>query len=246
MTSILGALGLSSPQLDAVGNIISAQNRAVLDRAVRDHRRRPPRAPHLPYGAGLPVAWWGDDPDAWDTVLLDGVSLPGVCRVDAALERKVDSTSPPGSDGGTVRDKGYGLAKFKVTVTLWTREHLAFWVRLGPLLDPRRRGRERRPTRIEHPALAGINITQAYLTGVTALRPAHPKGSMEATLSFIEFAPATAPARSVTKTATATPPADAFALPSAKSAAGAPATTPADDNAGPEDAPLPTLLGPTF
>jgi len=216
------------------GTAATSFHKAVAD----DHRPRGPRYPRIT-GAGLPVDWWGDDPDAWDRVLLDDVALPGICEVDAAeVERKVDSTSPTGSDGGTVRDKGYGLAKFKVKVRIWTREQFQFWVRLGPLLDPRRRGRERQPTRIEHPELLLIGITQAYITGVTSLKASQPRGSREATISFIEYAPATAPARSVTRTAATTAGgggATAFetGITNGKAAANEPETTPADDNADP-------------
>ena len=66
--------------------------------------------------------FWEDSPAQWDTVVLQGVNLPGIATVDGMLGRKLDVLSPPGSDGATIRDKGYEPAKIVITLRLWARE----------------------------------------------------------------------------------------------------------------------------
>jgi len=141
----------------------------------------------------------------WDLVSLDTTVLPGLCDVTCDLTRKVDARSAPGSNGGTIVDKGLQLATVEVKVRLWTQDQYDEWRDLAAVLIARRNAtRGGRPFRIYYPSLDDLGVRKVTLLSIAALRPAQPKGVWEATLKFHEFAPPLTSA-SATHRATSTP-----------------------------------------
>jgi hypothetical protein len=136
----------------------------------------------------MTVPYWGDDPDAWDYVVLGDFVLPGSQTVTASLGRKLDTRSGAGSDGASIVDKGYQPAKVEITVRLWDRSGLTEWEQVSPLLVARRR--QRRALQIKHPSLHLLGVHWVYLEELSALKQTSP-GLWEATIKCIEYAPPT-------------------------------------------------------
>ncbi len=76
------------------------------------------------------VPFWGDAPDSWESVIVAGWRLPGVCAIDGKVRRRHDKKSTAGTNGSTVTYIGDDQAEFTVTVRLWTAEQLSAYAKL--------------------------------------------------------------------------------------------------------------------
>lgn len=170
------------------------------------------------------VPFWGDDPDAWGSLVLDETLVLGLAVVDVSIGRKIESKSPAGSDGATVRDKGYEPGRVTITLSLWEREHFVSFQGLLPRINPRSRPNARAPISISHPACALLGISEVYVERVGGLKPSGEAGLWTTEIHCVEFAPPTAARRNVTRVPAASPDAGlqtAFADPDAARAPGA-------------------------
>lgn len=71
------------------------------------------------------VPFWGDNPGAWDTVFLDGLQLPGICKMTGVgLKRGVDKKKVKGKNGCTITFHGNDAAEVKFSLTINTEEEL--------------------------------------------------------------------------------------------------------------------------
>lgn len=151
------------------------------------------------------VPWWGDDPDAWGSLVLDETLVLGLAVVDVSLGRKIESKSAAGSDGATVRDKGYEAARLTITLSLWEREHFVSLQGLLVRINPRSRLTARVPLSISHPACALLGVTAVYVERVGGLKPSGEAGMWSMEIHCVEFAPPTPARRNVTRVPAASP-----------------------------------------
>jgi len=84
------------------------------------------------------VPFWDEAPEAWDTLSLGGLTLPGVATVSGQAGRKMDTRSRPGADGARVRDRGYEPARLQIQIKTWTKDQLAELEAAIAELHPRR------------------------------------------------------------------------------------------------------------
>lgn len=85
----------------------------------------------------MPVPFWDDAPDAWDTLSLGGTTMPGLATVQGRVSRKMDTRSRAGADGARVRDRGYEPAHLEIHIKVWTREQLQELTEVLAALHPR-------------------------------------------------------------------------------------------------------------
>lgn len=86
------------------------------------------------------VPFWGEDPESWDTVIILGVRLPGICEVKGkGFHQRIDRKKSPGKNGCTYTHLGIEAAKFDLIIQLWTEQHLLDFAKLIPLLKPRKK-----------------------------------------------------------------------------------------------------------
>lgn len=85
-------------------------------------RRKKAGGPAARVAIPLPI----EDPDAWDTMKVAGVPMPGVVKVDGAGHgRRTSSSEAPGTNGAKTTDTGRKAKKIKITVLLgWELGHL--------------------------------------------------------------------------------------------------------------------------
>lgn len=94
------------------------------------------RIPEGTSPSGTP--FWGEDPESWDSVVIKGQRLPGICAVKGkGFSQRLDRKKSAGKNGHSVTHLGVDCAKIEITITMWTEEHLRAWEKLIPLLKPR-------------------------------------------------------------------------------------------------------------
>lgn len=129
-------------------------------------------------------------PDAWDKLVIGGVEFRGGFEFDGELlKRKLDRRHSAGRDGARVRDRGYDLAKIKLSLSLWEPEHFSDLEALTRLLFPRDADVTRRAAyACAHPALALAGISEVYGEAAGALKQTSP-GLWSVTLDLVEYRP---------------------------------------------------------
>jgi hypothetical protein len=87
------------------------------------------------------VPHWEESPEAYERVIIRGVTLPGTATVTGeGYKRKVDTKKAAGQHGDTTTDLGEDSAKIEVQLDLWTPQHLTdFQSVVKKVLAPRRK-----------------------------------------------------------------------------------------------------------
>lgn len=165
------------------------------------------------------VPFWGDAPESWESVVVAGYRLPGVCAIDGKVRRRHDRKQTPGTNGSTVTYIGDDQADFTVTVRMWTPEHLDSYAKLvdylramvvgsteasklslsatEKLIDQRQKNLRAyskfpiAPVDISHPTLSLYGIKSAHVLEYGFPKPKGDAsvGIYEATIHFLEYVP---------------------------------------------------------
>lgn len=151
--------------------------------------------------AGLP--WPGSsefDAESWDTVLLGGRLLPGICRVDVSGELDVDKGKAGDKHGANLKVKGFQPRTVSITWEIWDRgssdeqkeQTLREWEEMQAATEEWEPVDGKAPTQ----PLAIFNIKTAarrvYSVLVTKIQgPDYKAGVMTVKLSCLEWNPPT-------------------------------------------------------
>ena len=82
------------------------------------------------------VPFWATSPEVWDTLVLAGVSMPGVARVAVSRTRKLEIKGARGSDGAVYTITGYDPAEVSITLTMHTEAQFVEAVKILEALGP--------------------------------------------------------------------------------------------------------------
>jgi hypothetical protein len=105
------------------------------------------------------VPFWGDAPDAWNTLIIAGRKVPGIAKVSgAAYDIRVDKKTVPGEHGEKQTTLGREPCDPELEVKLWTAEHLKAFLNIVRLFLPRAGGALPPPVDVVHPALAMFKV----------------------------------------------------------------------------------------
>lgn len=109
--------------------------------------------------------FWGDNPDAWDTLSLAGEEIPGIVDLDGEISQKMDAAAPKGSVGQRWEWSGRDIPRLTITVVMWTAEHWKAYKALLPKIMPT----EQQPEGIDaaHPVLRLYKITTLVIHSVS-------------------------------------------------------------------------------
>lgn len=168
--------------------------------APRSRGRRLAVPTNRPPAASTPSPY--TQPGLWDSFLLAGVLFLGLVKVSGELGVDLDVRKHAGRDGGTIRDKGFKLAKFKIVLRIWDEETWTSFDGLLPAIDPRRQVGRRTPVDVDHVALAQRGVYRVYIEAIS-LPDAKDDGTIEVTIDALEFHPPSG--AGVARTARATP-----------------------------------------
>lgn len=147
---------------------------------------------------GLPYWDDRDDPLAWDTLWLGGELWPGICEISGAgVGRKIDVKKSKGSDGATLKDEGYQLAKLTIRLTIYSESDWRSLQALLPTVHPKRKGGVRTPLEITNPQANLLGISQIYIDKIgIPKKPTSGDGLLTLDMSAIEWVPTPKPIKS--------------------------------------------------
>jgi hypothetical protein len=117
--------------------------------------------------------WTGADPasSAWDTVVLGGVQLPGICTIDGLeCAVDVDTKKAKGAERPTSTDNGVKPAKFEIDQWINAKQWPATQLAIAQI-NPRRLRVERKPVQCVNPLVNVAGITNVR---IISFAPKHP------------------------------------------------------------------------
>lgn len=135
---------------------------------------------------------WNPIDSPCDYILLDEKKSPGIAEINGASSvRQWDEREGFGLSGAISVFKGRGLAKFAVTLRLYTDEDWEAWHAWKPLVDrlPTRKGGKGKDSgvlKIYHPLLELLDITDVAVTDVMQAVQTN-DGEWTVEIRFIEF-----------------------------------------------------------
>lgn len=128
----------------------------------------------IPADAVQPIPWWGDEPEPWEAVWLDGTRLPGYSWIAGQVGLRTGRRRSPGVHGDNRVQYGYEAAKLQVHLVIWTKKHLDALTEQLPKLRPRAARGQPAPVTISHPATAVLGINFVEVIHVSLLRQDEP------------------------------------------------------------------------
>jgi len=122
----------------------------------------------------MAIPHWSEQPDVWDTVVLGGVTFPGVAEVEVERELEIDKKKPKGKHQDKPTIQGVKSAKVDITITLNTPEE---WAAFQDALQKIELGADNAagtPVDISHPVTACRGIVAILIEKITG--PKKPTG----------------------------------------------------------------------
>jgi len=121
---------------------------------------------------------------------------PGIVTVTGqGPKRKLDLKKPKGSDKARLTDEGYQNAKLKAELSLWEQAHWDSLQELLPIIHPRRKGGDRQPLQIIHPAANLYGIDNVYVTSLPIISLDRRTQIGTFAIELIEWVPAPKPVK---------------------------------------------------
>lgn len=141
----------------------------------------------------MPTPFWQSADEAsasqWMLLQVGEVVVPGLTYVEGNLTRDVQVKKAKGKDGATITDNGYQPASFSTVTQIWSDSQWDEYQRtVVPLLDPRKKGKERTAHRLSHPSLTVAGVREAYLVETQVPRPGE-DGILYLTHKWLEYIP---------------------------------------------------------
>jgi hypothetical protein len=134
------------------------------------------------------VPHWDDESDAWDSLTIGGLDVPGTFKVTVTKSRKIDVKNAPGSHGAVVTDQGYQPAKVKIR---WIVNTVAEWETTQEVLsdiEPRPGKAQAQALAIGHPTLATRGITSVIIEKIDGPED-DPSGAKAFDIDAVEYLP---------------------------------------------------------
>lgn len=132
------------------------------------------------------------NPDAWDTVYLDGILIPGVCTVRVTVSNGLDVQKSSGKHGASIVGNGRNPADIEIKVVVWDDEGLGQtdWDQLQTFIDlvwPADQRSDLVPFLIENAQCQLMNIDRVVLDTMTANPPREGGDKYELEIKLREF-----------------------------------------------------------
>jgi hypothetical protein len=128
-----------------------------------------------------------DDPELYEYVVLEGQRSPGLAIVaGAANTAEWEKVKGKGSDWGSLKYNGEGLAEFTVDFRAWEPEHFVEWESFGLRFKRPASGTEPKAKDIAHPWLDELEIG-SVVVGVLPQWTALGGGLFSRVVKFIQY-----------------------------------------------------------
>jgi hypothetical protein len=151
------------------------------------------------------IPWPQNSPRIWNTCVLGGKTLPGLCRVQISLAVKLDVKDPAGGAAAGMTYQGEPPAKVGITCRVWTPEQWVLLQQVLPALRVRvaRKAGAAEPLQIVHPKATLWGIRAVSIQNIVDDNGGDRWGDVyELKFDCLEWAPLPKVPQSVTKTAT--------------------------------------------
>lgn len=131
-------------------------------------KTKPNGSPQEAISSPKGIPFWGDYPDAYDTVVIGRLRFPGICRVSGVgFKQKLDKKTAPGQHGGSHAQLGHANCEINVTLKIFTKEHLEQLQLIIDAIKPKKASRNLAP----EPRVAGFTSA----AGASVAVPVPPK-----------------------------------------------------------------------
>ncbi len=123
-----------------------------------------------------PILSWIDNPEAWNTVYLGQVQLPGIATVgEIPCGPRLDAQKKRKTEGQKLKDFGAEPAKFDITLfingALWYH-----WLTILPKIHSAQPSNPRQPLQIIHPLPNSMGVHTVYVRKVKPGPPSAARG----------------------------------------------------------------------
>jgi len=125
---------------------------------------------------------------AWDYAMIGGEWLPGLCVVKTNTKRDVQLKKAKDRSGQSLEDQGNLNATGTITMRIWTDPQWQEWLRIFPIIQPRREGGAKDPLEIIHPEPNGKGVKAIFIDEIPGYPPPE-KGILTITMRFVEWKP---------------------------------------------------------
>lgn len=126
---------------------------------------------------------------AWDTVVLGGRTLPGLCSVKGKKAGRIDKKQTPGKTGVVITHLGYEPAQVDIEMRIWTPRHWADWMGMIADFQPKAKRGPPAAFSVVYPSLNVYGIVQLYIVAIGLPRDIHPRGTKQIDLTCQEWNP---------------------------------------------------------
>jgi hypothetical protein len=139
---------------------------------------------------------YGDGPviaeNPWDTVIINGNSLPGLCKIKGLPTLAFDKKKGNGVDGATITVHGYLPGPIDIEVLMWTSPQFDKFLTLVSQIwrKPNKKSKlDDLWVRISHPGLDVWGINQVVILGVSVPEDGPVPQSKIIKIKAIEYVP---------------------------------------------------------
>ena len=126
--------------------------------------------------------------DAWNTVVLGGRPLPGLCEVSGdGVEHAIDVKKVPGKKKITITDLGRDVGKYTIKIVIWTQTQWQDAQGLRDFLQPLSNGGDLQALDVQHVALNWLGVKSLFINKVGVPHLGSRPGTVEIDLHALEY-----------------------------------------------------------
>lgn len=126
-------------------------------------------------------------PDAYDTAIVSGVQMPGLCIIEGASDpRKWDEKKGHGVSGATIVYTGDGLCKFTLIVRLWNEGHFIDWQEARKVFSSKPLTKNPKALQIYHPYLEELGVSSVQVEEIGQMEQKD-AGVWEVAIKMIQY-----------------------------------------------------------
>jgi hypothetical protein len=126
--------------------------------------------------------------EAWDTLRLGGMIIPGIARVKSRAPSGLDIKKPKGGKKATTKDDGDPPAEFDCDLSMSHAELVEFADMVG-VLRPVTKSGARSPLKADHPQFALLGVYNVSV-GKIEVDPPESGGRIHVSIEVFEWSPA--------------------------------------------------------
>jgi hypothetical protein len=114
----------------------------------------------------MTIPSWKDNGNAWDSLILGGLTIPGVAKVSGKVAEKIDVQVVKGTKGAKTVDEGPEPASLTIEIEQ-TKDEASEFEKILDTLHPRKNDQHAGPLEIIHPSANLLGITSIKIKSIS-------------------------------------------------------------------------------